>query len=298
MVVIHVKRNEKSMFLYENLVSTPISELVPILVNRYNLINRVNRLVQAGRDLVLYGPLKPYDQHGLTEEQLSNLDKKKNTNEVEEAKIITNDKGFTVAYRPDPTGRRNGEAPIPETAKVIEKALNDAEQLISKDKVAQGIFITDKELNEAIQTVKGAVMIAYPMGIPSFDPVQEIIDDNEDLSGSADGKEVLDPKTSTLWWAGKELKKDKKLSDYLGRNEKTKIIAKLQKANQGAPVREAPLSEQEQKNLMAYYYKKQEELKKLEENDDDDYLAAEWANPKALKSAFSGIREVSWRGFK
>lgn len=298
MVVIHVKRNEKSMFLYENLVSTPISELVPVLVNRYNLINRVNRLVQAGRDLVLYGPLKPYDQHGLTEEQLNNLDKKKNSNEVEEAKIITNDKGLTVAYRPDPTGRRNGEAPIPETAKVIEKALDDAEQLISKDKVAQGIFITDKELNEAIQTIKGAVMIAYPMGIPSFDPVQEIIDDNEDLSGSADSKEVLDPKTSTLWWAGKELKKDKKLSDYLGRNEKTKIIAKLQKANQGAPVREAPLSEQEQKNLMAYYYKKQEELKKLEENDDDDYLAAEWANPRALKSAFSGIREVSWRGFK
>jgi len=36
----------------------------------------------------------------------------------------------------------------------------------------------------------------------------------------------------------------------------------------------------------------------LEENDDDDYLAAEWANPRALKSAFSGIREVSWRGFK
>ncbi|KAG4097959.1 hypothetical protein H8356DRAFT_1308595 [Neocallimastix lanati (nom. inval.)] len=298
MVVIHVKRNEKSMFLYENLVSTPISELVPVLVNRYNLINRVGRLVQAGRELVLYGPLKPYDQHGLTEEQINNLDKKKNSNEIEEAKIITNDKGFKVAYRPDPTGRRNGEAPIPETAKVIEKALDEAEQLISKDKVAQGIFITDKELNEAIQNVKGAVMIAYPMGIPSFDPVQEIIDDNEDLSGSADSKEVLDPKTSTLWWAGKELKKDKKLSDYLGRNEKTKIIAKLQKANQGAPVREAPLSEQEQKNLMAYYYKKQEELKKLEENDDDDYLASEWANPRALKSAFSGIKEVSWRGFK
>jgi len=58
---------------------------------------------------VLYGPLKPYDQHGLTEEQINNLDKKKNSNEIEEAKIITNDKGFKVAYRPDPTGRRNGE---------------------------------------------------------------------------------------------------------------------------------------------------------------------------------------------
>ncbi|ORX44185.1 hypothetical protein BCR36DRAFT_360164 [Piromyces finnis] len=298
MVVIHVKRNEKSMFLYENLVSTPISELVPVLVNRYNLINRVKRLVQAGRDLVLYGPLKPYDQHGLTEEQINNLDKQKKSNEAEEVKIITNSRGFQVAYRPDPTGRRNGEAPIPETAKIIEKALDDAEQLISKDKVDQKIFITEKELEEAIQTVKGAVMIAYPMGIPTFDPVQEIIDDNEDLSGSADGKEVLDPKTTTLWWAGKELKKDKKLSDYLGRNEKTKIIAKLQKAGQGAPVREAPLSEQEQKNLMAYYYRKQEEQKKLEENEDDDYISAAWANPRALKSAFSGIREVSWRGFK
>ena len=84
---------------------------------------------------------------------------------------------------------------------------------------------------------------------------------NKTITNNQDGKEVLDPKTSTLWWAGKELKKDKKLSDYLGRNEKTKIIAKLQKAGQGAPVREAPLTEQEQKNLMAYYYKKQEEQK-------------------------------------
>jgi hypothetical protein len=31
----------------------------------------------------------------------------------------------------------------------------------------------------------------------------------------------------------------------------------------GAPVREAPMGEQEQKNLMAYYFKKQEEEKVL-----------------------------------
>lgn len=298
MVVIHVKRNEKSLFLYENLTSTPISELIPVLVKRYNLINRVRRLVQAGKDLVLYGPLKPYDQQGLTEEQLKNLEKKKNKKEPEEAKIMTNDKGFKIAFRPDPTGRRNGEAPVPETAKVIEQTLNEAEQLISKDKVQQNIFITDKQLEEAIQNVKGAIMIAYPMGIPDFDPVQEIIDNNEDLSGTTEGKEVLDENTATLWWAGKELKRGKLLFDYLGRNEKTKIIAKLQKPNQGAPVREAPLSEEDQKNLIAYYYKKQEELKKLEENEEDDYLEAEWSNPKALKNSFIGVNNgISWRGF-
>ena len=41
-----------------------------------------------------------------------------------------------------------------------------------------------------------------------------------------------------LWWAGKELLRGKKLKDYLGKNENTKIIVKLAKTGSGAPVRE------------------------------------------------------------
>ena len=74
-------------------------------------------------------------------------------------------------------------------------------------------------------------------------------------------KEVLDEETTQLWWAGKEMVRGKKLKDYVGRNEKTKIIAKLQKKGQGAPAREPVFSEEEQKQMMAYAYKKQEELK-------------------------------------
>lgn len=40
----------------------------------------------------------------------------------------------------------------------------------------------------------------------------------------------MDEDTAQLWWAGKELARGKKLLDYIGKNEKTKIIAKLQKA--------------------------------------------------------------------
>jgi cilia- and flagella-associated protein 298 len=54
------------------------------------------------------------------------------------------------------------------------------------------------------------------------------------------------------------------------------------------------LSEAEQKNMMAYYYRKQEELKRLEENEDDEYLASQWADPKSLKHAFTGMRDVKW----
>ena len=42
---------------------------------------------------------------------------------------------------------------------------------------------------------------------------------------------MLDESNSSLWWAGKEMLKGKKLSDYVGKNEKTKIVAKIQKVS-------------------------------------------------------------------
>jgi hypothetical protein len=48
----------------------------------------------------------------------------------------------------------------------------------------------------------------------------------------------LDPEATTLWFAGKQLQPDKRLADYLGRNDSTRAIVKLQKKGLGAPARE------------------------------------------------------------
>ena len=40
---------------------------------------------------------------------------------------------------------------------------------------------------------------------------------------------MLDESTVQLWWAGKELQRTKSLEQYVGNNEKTKIVVKLQK---------------------------------------------------------------------
>lgn len=48
----------------------------------------------------------------------------------------------------------------------------------------------------------------------------------------------MDPDSSTLWFAGKQLQPDKKLSDFLGRNENTRAVVKLQKKGAGPPARE------------------------------------------------------------
>ncbi len=42
-------------------------------------------------------------------------------------------------------------------------------------------------------------------------------------------KEIITEEEAAVWWAGKELVRTKLLSDFIGKNEKTKLIVKLQK---------------------------------------------------------------------
>lgn len=78
------------------------------------------------------------------------------------------------------------------------------------------------------------------------------------------GLQVLEDGSTQLWWAGKEMVDGKKLMDYIGKNEKTTIVAKLQKKGQGPPAREPVFTEVEKKSMMSYAYRKQEELKVCE----------------------------------
>ncbi|KAJ3290380.1 hypothetical protein HK104_006819 [Borealophlyctis nickersoniae] len=293
MVVLHIKKGEESLFLYETPAQTPLAKLVPDVAKLHNFRLRLKRLVSAAEDLIAHGPLKPESEQGYTEEQLESLslaDKPP----VEKKEVVKN--GVRVLENPDPTGRRTGDAPPGDIAEIIRKTLTNASAVIGPEMIKSNKCQTEDMLQEALDGIRGATMIAYPMGLPEWEPVREILEDNEDLSGTAASKEVVDPDTATLWWAGKELVREKLLSDFTGKNEKTKIIVKIQKKGQGPPLREAPMSEQAQKEMMAYYYRKQEEHKKLAANDEDDYLNSTWANPKALKSAFTGIgSNVSWR---
>jgi len=57
----------------------------------------------------------------------------------------------------------------------------------------------------------------------------------------------LDPATAQLWCAGKEFVREELVKDRVGRNEKTKVVVKLQKPGHGAPAREPCVSEAERK---------------------------------------------------
>ena len=61
-------------------------------------------------------------------------------------------------------------------------------------------------------------------------------------------------------------------------------------------MRESPIDEKVQKDMMALYYKKQEEQKKLESEPDENYSQSVWANPGALKgSLVNGGRDIHFK---
>merc|ERR550537_1742797 len=133
-------------------------------------------------------------------------------------------------------------------------------------------------------------MISYPgyHRLPVYDPARLELEDREELDGQSEMQNVLDHTNTNFWWAGKELRTDQTLEQYVGRNEKTKLVAKLAPKSSGAPVREPRIDENTHKAMLAHYYKKQEEEKKLRDDEDDSYLDSAWANPKSLKNQLIG----------
>jgi len=160
------------------------------------------------------------------------------------------------------------------------------------------VEFTVDSLQQHIDSIRGALMIAYPMGLPDWEPARlDTEGDNDDsLEGTAEGVDIMNEEGTVMWWASKMLDRSKILSDFVGKNDKTKIVVQLTKKGAGAPVRESQQnSKSEQEAMMAHYFKKKEEWKKLEEEDDDSYLASSWANPKAMKNSLNGTGNVSWR---
>ena len=77
-----------------------------------------------------------------------------------------------------------------------------------------------------------ALKIAYPNyeGLGEWETAAQFADGTFDLEQrNTNTLDYLNPKETTLWWAGKELMRGKQVKFYTKENEKTKIIVKLTK---------------------------------------------------------------------
>ena len=281
MVLFHVKKSDTEQFLVEGKTTEKNDDLIVRLVKIWNTRLRVGRLCGYAEQLADYGPAKPAKERGIDhiQEEADEV-AKAHGEEVKEKKR-------NEYYQEDPLGARTGNRCKPELGEIIKKTIADAKAVLDKKQVDRKIVTNMAQLQEKIDNIRGAVMIAYPMGLPPYDEVRQELEDNAEIPGMG-GQMVLDPKEVSLWWAGKEFLRGKLVSDRTGRNEKTKIVVKLQKKGSGAPAREPAVTEDERKAMMAHYFKKQEEMKRLAEDDDDSYTNMEWADSKALKKSLIG----------
>ncbi|EFA01664.2 UPF0769 protein CG18675-like Protein [Tribolium castaneum] len=246
MVILHVKHNDQSQFLYETTLNTPVEDVATKITAVYNGRLKVNRICSEMEELAKHGTLYPPEILGLTPEQVEEL---KLTDPWGEKCIPSG--GFTM--NKDPIGRRNGKQPRKEMQDVLNKAIKDAKDMISKNLVLQNKCLDMKVVKEAINILKGATLIVYPMKLPPHDVIRMEFENIEDLSGTQASLEVIDPATAQLWFCGKEMYRDgKMLGDYVGKIEKCKVIVKLTKRGQGPPAREPIMSEEQRKEFMMH----------------------------------------------
>lgn len=287
MVQLHIKRGDESQFLFSTTVDAPLETAIHQITAIYNGRLKVDRICSEISELADHGITLPPNMQGLAEEQIVDL---KLIDEWEEKCVPS---GGPV-LRKDKIGRRNGQAPNDKMKEVLMKTVDEAKALISKKQVQANVCVTMEMVKEALDILKGAVMIVYPMGLPPHDPIRMEMEDREDLSGTQASLQVVPEDECQLWWAAKEMQKGKKLQDYIGKNEKTKLVVKIQKKGQGAPAREPLVTEEQHKQMMLHYHRRQEEIKKLEEADDDSHLDSEWSDRQALKRQFQGLTNIKW----
>lgn len=98
----------------------------------------------------------------------------------------------------------------------LERALDEAEAYVSKEQVQRNRFLSPHALREHIKNIekKCATALQEPPEALSLP------------ESSSDSKH----ERKQLWWAGKELAMDRKLCDYIGFNDKTKIVIRLMEA--------------------------------------------------------------------
>eukprot|EP01084_Bolivina_argentea_P258884 436620_1 len=286
MVLLHIKGIQKhDEFLFECSTKESLDPISTNVVKIHNLRVTLRVLCNEMKELIKFGPMRNAELKGLSAEIIKETvtDLKMDEKEIE-----------NCDFDLDPTARRIG---TPITNENILKTLNELitkiENYLSIDRVKLRYKGLTKlsELEEFQNELRGALLIAYPMQLPDYDTLQQVLISNIPLQ-IADinySKEIKDINTAQLWFTSKKLLRTDKLNKYIGNNEKTKIIVKITKQKANMPLREAPVDEETKKKMMAYWYKKQEQEKELKEDDDTSYLENQWADTNALKKAYVGI---------
>ncbi|KAJ8608122.1 hypothetical protein CTAYLR_010253 [Chrysophaeum taylorii] len=246
MVVVHVKYGQEDEFLFETTCGESCDSLIRELVRINNRRAQIAFLCGALRDLAKHGPAKPVDDQGCDD-----------LKEKYESAVIEK----SPNYEADPGGMRTGNGVGEQLSKVFEDVCLEAERYVSRDQVRARRALTMEALDDKLANMRGAVTMAYPMGLPKWDVVFSALESVRGLSGRTPNPRSSRRPRRSCGARGKSSSETRPSGTASGpRTKRRRWSPSCRNRTRDRP-REPVVSEEERKAMMAHYFKRQEELR-------------------------------------
>lgn len=247
MVKIKVKCDFDIQFLVESPLTTQLADLLPEMVRIYNGILRIRSAIDSLEEL---------------------------TRRLESDSASSHD-APTVEERPPLQMELSN-------AHVLSKVAAEARARVSRQQLESGRCITRDLIASTDEMFRSTFsVLKLPDKLSQFK--RAVL---ESLDG-ADVKGRLAENDAKLWWAGKELTKDKELRDFVGSNEKTTIIATL---SSSSVMHQTRATDEACKDFL---------LARLKREYESDPLETEAStlprDTRTLQRSMYGLSEVRWK---
>lgn len=261
--------DSKVSFYMEAKASDPTTDVTRLVLENLNLVMFLLALREPLADLARHGPLRRPEHKGLSEVQ-----------EGEEP--------FGPCV--DEHMMRTGHAPDTRGKELLQQAV-DAITKVCVTMAAAREPLTRAALDDALDVVKGTVMMVYPQGLAEHDAVAELIDAADDyVSGRVTTThDYYCVDEGAVFFAGKSLVARGQDLSCLRCSDSTTIKLIPSKSQSYVP---RSTDDTQRAELMRYAFEREKRSKAAELNAGDDDLTEQWADPRSLKMQLQGRGDI------
>ena len=247
----------------------------------YNGQSHVNQICSKMKGLVEHGshaPLSIIDDINLAMEKLNMSE----SSTEENCKDVShhNSTGNSSTSDQDAFLRPNDSL-----QKIICRIITEVKARVSEENVMSNKCVSKDDISEALIMLKGAQDILFEKQLSEFEKIDFHEQNNTD---NILKQEEIAIKTASLWFSNKRLMPDKKLSEYFGSNEKSKVTVKLSADTYSPPKISSADNERMPKRIDDF-----DKLFKVETvyTYSEDSVQAK----DELKRKMHGIQKITWK---
>ncbi|TNJ28225.1 hypothetical protein GMRT_14377 [Giardia muris] len=234
----------------------------------HNHIALLDSLVMPLEDLIKHGPLRKPEYKALEGRQEGEDELGPNQDEHH----------LRTGFAPNEAGTRTLTTALEEIKRVCK--LGETRTPITLDL-----------LKDTLAIVKGSILMTWPQNLPEYDPLREILDqEDEILRGNVDNQQrYYCVETGALFFAGKTLTAKGAHMSAIKCPPRTTLIVTPSRSQSYVPRQQ---EDAVRADVMKYMFEREKRLKEAELNTGEDAAAEAWADTRALKKQLLGSEDI------